>query len=201
MKRHLYVPALVLTAFGLAGCAALLQGDRLRPEPVARRGLEALERQEFDAAITDLTWVATHFLDRSVGKHALLALAVAELDPGNPGRRPEEGAEHLARFRRLTDWPPWTVPVANALRGLALEVRDAEARARRAERAARRAVREAREATARADEAGESERNARTENRSLRTRMSRLEAELQETREQLEEARVEVERMRRILGS
>jgi hypothetical protein len=151
MRIRTHVPGSLLLAVCLAGCAALFQtGAHPRPEPIAERGLAALERADYDAAIPDLEWVSSHFPDRPVGRYALLALAAAELDPANPQRRPDTGAEILARFRAMEENPRWTVPLANTLRGVVLELRETEARARVAERAATRAEQSAREAAERA---------------------------------------------------
>jgi hypothetical protein len=193
MRTHAYGPALALVAALLAGCASLLPGGAT-PDRIAERGLDALEREQYAAAIADLSWVATHYPDRPAGRYALLALAAAELDPANPERRPDAGAEHLASFRAMEGNPRWTMPVANALRGVLLELRDAEQKARAAERAAAEAQQAARSARGEATQ-------ARAQQSSLGDRVAELERELDETRRQLTRARGEIERMRRTLGN
>jgi hypothetical protein len=193
MRTHAHGPALLLIAVLLAGCASLLPGGTT-PDLIAERGLDALERGEYGAAIADLSWVATHHAERPAGRYALLALAAAELDPANPERRPDEGADHLARFRAMEDNPRWTVPVANALRGVHLELRDTEERATTAERAAAEAQQAARSASRDATQ-------ARSQHSSLGNRVAELELELAETQRQLTRARSEIERMRRTLGN
>jgi hypothetical protein len=185
----------LLIAVFVAGCATLLQSAASpTPEQIAERGLEALARHDYEAAIADLSWVSTYHRDRPVGRQALLALAAAELDPSNPGGRPDVGAELLAAFRAMEDHPTWTVPVANTLRGLLLELRDAQERARVAEDATARADRSARQAVEQASQ-------VRAERTALATRASELERELTRTRHQLARAREEVERIRRTLGN
>jgi hypothetical protein len=201
MRIHPNLPASLLLAVGLAGCATLFQtGSEPRPEPIAERGLAALERGEYEAAIADLEWVATHFPDRPAGRYALLALAAAELDPANPQRRPDAGAELLASFRAMEENPRWTVPLANTLRGVVLELREIEERARVAERAAARAERTARETAERARTAASETSRAQEQEAALRNRVAALERELARSRQQLAEMRGEVQRMRRALG-
>lgn len=190
------VTATLVMALVLSACASLMGGGP-SPERVAERGLAALERGEYAVAIADLEWVATHFRDRRAGRHALLTWAAAELDPANPERRPEAGAELLAEFRALEDNPPWLGPVANTLRGVVLELRDTEERASIAERSALRAERAASEAAERARGAA---REATQAESRLGNRVSQLERELAQSREQLAGMRSEVERMRRALA-
>lgn len=185
----------LLIAVFVAGCATLLQaGSSPGPEQIAERGLAALERHDYDAAVADLSWVSTYHPDRPAGRYALLALAATQLDPANPGGRPDVAGELLATFRAMEDNPKWTVPLANTLRGMMLELRDVQERALAAEGAAARADRSAREAV---DQASQ----VRAERTALANRAVELERELARTRHQLARAREEVERIRRTLGN
>jgi hypothetical protein len=201
MRIPPHVAGTLLMAGYLAGCATLFPGARPSPEQVAERGLAALERGDHVAAIPDLVWVSTHYPDRPAGRYSLLAIAAAELDPANPTGDPDAGAVLLAKFRALSDNPSWTMPVANSLRGLVLELRDARDRARMAERARQRAERVAGEATERAREVAREASRAEAQSATLGNRVGQLERELAESRRQLAEARDEVERMRRTLGN
>lgn len=200
MRIQTHGLVVVLVSVWLAGCATLLHGGP-SPERVAERGLAALERHEYDSARADLEWVSTNFPDRPAGRHALLALAAAELDPANPDRRPDVGADLLAHFRAMEDNPSWTMPVANTLRGLLLELGDTEERAIAAEEAVSRALRSARGAEERADSAAREASQAEARRAALGGRVSALERELAITRQQLAQARDEVRRMRRALGN
>jgi hypothetical protein len=200
MRITPHMAATLLSTVLLGGCAAVLHA-RPNPDRIAERGLASLERGDYESAIADLEWVSTHFPDRTAGRYALLALAAAELDPANPGRRPDSGAEALARFRAMDDNPPWTVPVASSLRGLALELSATADRARAAEATAARAERTARQAESRAREAARAASQARAQRESLGSRVVQLERELAVTRRQLAQSRGEVERMRRALGN
>lgn len=186
--------AYVILAASLAGCATLLQGGgRETPEQVADRGLEALERGDYAAAMPDLIWVSTYHSERPAGRYSMLALAAVELDPANPERRPEIGRELLSEFRMLSENPPWTVPLARALHRLAFEVEDTRERAERAER-------ERDRATAEVGRAEEEASEVRREQRLLQSRVAQLERQLEASRQETAEARRELARMRRALG-
>lgn len=194
MRIHRTLLGYLIVAAAVGGCATLFQGGaRESPEHVAERGLEALERGDYEAATADLRWVSTYHADRGIARYTLLALAAAELDPANPDRQMEAGSERLSEFRALPDNPRWTVPVARAFHRLSLELQGERERADQAESAAR-AARE--RATVAAREAGE----ARTEGATLRLRIGVLERELELSQRQLVEARREVARMRQALG-
>jgi hypothetical protein len=191
-------PFLFIAGLWLTGCAALLQPDsRPGPDRIAARGLAALEEGDYQAGLADLTWVSTHYPDRAAGRHALLALAAALVNPANPVGSLDDGAEVLATFRALPDNPPWTAPLANSLRGLLLELRDARDRTDAAERARAGAEQSAREASERAQTAAE---KAAAREAALEEQVADLERQLEESQRRLAAARAEVARMRRTLG-
>jgi hypothetical protein len=200
MRIHPHRSAVVLVSLWLAGCATLFQGGP-SPERIAERGVAALEHHDYDAGMADLAWVSTHFPDTPAGRYALLALAAAELDPANPRGRPEAGVDLLARFRAMENNPPWTMPLANTLRGLVHELRDSEERANVAEREAARAQRSARAAAEQARGAAREAARAEAQRSAMGSRVGALERELALTRHQLAQAREEVERIRRTLGN
>jgi hypothetical protein len=194
MRTHRTLLGYVILAAAVGGCATLFQGGgRESPERVAERGLEALERGDYDAGMEDLRWVTTYHSDRGIARYALLALAAAELDPANPNRQMESGSERLSELRALADNPPSTVPVIRSLHRLTLELQEEKERADRAEGAARAASERATVAAREADE-------AQSGQAALRSRVGTLERELELSRRQLAEARREVARMRQALG-
>jgi hypothetical protein len=193
MRTHRTLLGYLILAAAVGGCATLFQGGgRESPERVAERGLEALERGDYDAGMADLLWVTTYHPDRGIARYALLVLAASELDPASPDRQLESGSERLSELRALPDNPSWTLPVARSLHRLSLELQEERERADEAERAAQ-AAREL--ATVAAREAEE----AQTGQAALRGRIGALERELELSRRQLAEARREVARMRQAL--
>jgi hypothetical protein len=78
-------------------------------------GVRALKAGNYNAAHTDLGWVAQNFQHEQEGQRALLLLAGLELDPRNPNRRPEVGADLAAGFLRLPDREQWADPLATTL--------------------------------------------------------------------------------------
>lgn len=94
------------------------------PEAAERlsRGLRALAERDYDAAHQDLSRVMAREPRTEDGRRATLVLAAAELDPRNPGRRPDVGADLTARYLADPLAPPWTVPVAETVYLLAREL-------------------------------------------------------------------------------
>lgn len=194
MRTHRNLLGYLILAAAVGGCATLFQGGgRESPERVAERGLEALERGDYEAGMADLRWVSTYHSDRGIARYTLLALAAAELDPANPDRQLEAGSERLSQLRALPDNPSWTVPVVRSLHRISLELQRERERADQAEGAARAARARATVAAREADE-------AQTGQAALRNRVSALERELELSQRQLAEARREVARMRQALG-
>jgi hypothetical protein len=112
----------IVLLFPLAGCAALLQQAPPRPQAVLERGLAAYDRQEFQAAYDDVSWVYSNFWNTRIGERALLTLSAIELDPRNPGRRLIAGAELASAYPGLPHASSPSVPVSHTLEALAREV-------------------------------------------------------------------------------
>lgn len=91
-------------------------------------GVRALARGDFAAARNDLTWVAQNYGLNKEGQRALLVLASLEMDPRNPARRIDAGAELAASYLRLEDTDEWLEPVAQTLYLVGLELGVAEQR-------------------------------------------------------------------------
>lgn len=89
-------------------------------------GVRALKGGNYSAAHGDLAWVAQNYQHETVGQRALLLLAGLELDPRNPNRRPEIGADLAAGYLRVPGREEWTDPLASTLYllGTELGVRD-----------------------------------------------------------------------------
>lgn len=114
-------PILILFV-GLQGCAPFLQNDRQGPEKVLENALISLDRGDFVAAYENLSWVHEHHWGSPAGERALLAMTAVEMNPRNPGRRIEIGAELGHRFADLPSPSPWNIPVAETFRLLAEEM-------------------------------------------------------------------------------
>ncbi|MGH7481618.1 MAG: hypothetical protein ACRELV_05640, partial [Longimicrobiales bacterium] len=146
--------ASVAMLLALGGCAALRGWQEPEPEPDAETGLAAglaaLEAQDYLEAHDRLTAVYSVYPDDPVGAKALLALAAMELDPRNPGRRLDVGAEIIGRYFMMDSVPRWQWPLLETTYLLALELGAAEYRVERAEVEAAAALEVA--AEARADE-------------------------------------------------
>jgi hypothetical protein len=85
-------------------------------------GLEALAERDYDAAYEDLSWVLARQPRTEDGRRATLVLAAAELDPRNPRRRPDVGADLTARYLADPLARPWIVPIAETVYLLAREL-------------------------------------------------------------------------------
>jgi hypothetical protein len=112
---------------------SLLRSDE---EERFEAGMRALGNGDYVAAHRELSWVAEHSAHKSEGQRALLVLASMEMDPRNPSRRTDVGADLAATFLRLPERDAWVDPVAQTMYLLGLELGAAEERAQRAERAA-----------------------------------------------------------------
>ena len=120
----------------MVGCATVSSVWRADEEQRFAAGMRALANADYAVAHRELAWVAEHFAHKSVGQRALLVLASMEMDPRNPSRRTDVGADLAATFLRLPDRDDWVDPVAQTMYLLGLELGAAEERAQRAERAA-----------------------------------------------------------------
>ena len=128
---------LVVAVTGLAvGCAtlsfALDSGKGSRFDA----GVQALARGEYARAHTELTWVAQRYGHQDEGQRALLLLSALEMDPRNPSRRNEVGADLAANYLRLPDRDAWIDPLAQTLYLLGLELGAAEQKAEEAKQQA-----------------------------------------------------------------
>jgi chemotaxis protein histidine kinase CheA len=169
MRR--FAGALLVALVGLAGsgCAALRAEPEPDPEQHLAWGLTALENQDYQTAHAHLAWLVSYFWNQPVGQRAMLALAAAEMDPRNPGRRLGIGAQIASDYLRLEETAAWLRPVVESAYLMALELgaaeeeiaqlsqereaaqaaaRQARAQAQRAQQAARAAEAEARRARA-----------------------------------------------------
>jgi hypothetical protein len=125
----------------LVGCATLKAPLESRGEQRFEEALAALGRGDYRSAHEGFTWVAQNERDDDHGQHALLILAALELDPRNPERRIAQGADVAASYLGVPDKEEnWTVPVAQTLYLLGLELGAAEERVEKAEREAERAA-------------------------------------------------------------
>ncbi len=159
--------AMVLIA---AGCAALQVEREPDPEEKLVEGLAALDRRDYRAAFEPLSWVYTRYWNEPVGQRALLALTAAELDPRNPSRRLDVGADLAGRYLRLPGIAAWTEPLVETVYLLALELGAAEERVAEAEEEEEEARAEAREARAEAREARAEAQAARAQAQRERAR-------------------------------
>lgn len=131
------VPAVVLV-----GCATISSAFRSGGDDRFKTGVQALSNGDYNTARSELSWVAQHYSGNDEGQRALLILAALEMDPRNPTRRTDVGADLAASFLRLPERDTWVDPVAQTLYLLDLELGAAEQRAEAAEAAQQRTQRE-----------------------------------------------------------
>jgi outer membrane protein assembly factor BamD (BamD/ComL family) len=130
------VLAVAMLALLLAGCATVSSLTTSNEEKRFDAGMRALANGDYATAHKELAWVAERHANKSEGQRALLILAAMEMDPRNPARRTDVGADLAATFLRLPERDGWVDPVAQTMYLLGLELGAAEERAQRAERAA-----------------------------------------------------------------
>lgn len=104
----------------MTGCGATfsLPGPTtgaVSPEQRQARAAAALQEEDFDLARRDLLALASDCSAGSHGRQALLTLAAAELDTGNPDRSPVLAAYLAERYLLLPDRVPEDVPLARTL--------------------------------------------------------------------------------------
>ena len=134
MKRATLLVAAVAVVF--VGCATLTSALRSNEEERFDQGMRALVNGDYNKAHDHFAWVAEHYGHESSGQRALLVLAAMEMDPRNPSRRTDVGADLVATFLRLPERDSWVDPVAQTLYLQGLELGAAEQRAEKAEREA-----------------------------------------------------------------
>jgi hypothetical protein len=110
----------------LIGCATLTSVLHSSEEGRFNAGVNALANGDFTKAHAEFSWIAQHYADKSIGQRALLILAAMELDPRNPARRVNVGADLAASFLRLPEREAWVDPVAQTLYLLGLELGTAQ---------------------------------------------------------------------------
>jgi DNA repair exonuclease SbcCD ATPase subunit len=160
MKRFAGTFLAVLVAMAVHGCATL-QGERdADPEQHLAWGLAALEQQDYQTAHAHLAWLVSYHWHRPVGQRALMALAAAEVDPRNPGRRLGVGAQLSSDYLRLEETPEWLRPVMESFYLMSLELGAAEEEIAQLEREREAAERAARAARAQAQRAQTAARSA-----------------------------------------
>lgn len=113
------LPVAVCTIL-MTGCGATfsLPGPTtgaVSPEERQARAAAALQEGDFDLARRDLLALASDCSAGSHGRQALLTLAAAELDTGNPDRSPVLAAYLAERYLLLPDRVPEDVPLARSL--------------------------------------------------------------------------------------
>ncbi len=202
---------LAVCTSGLAACSVLHLAQGGDAENHLQAGLGALDTADYGRAARQLTAAYQASPDDEDGRHALLALAAAELDPRNPQRRMDEGARLAGGYLRLRTEERWVAPAASTLYLMALELGAVTARADSAQAQADSARAEAGAAQrtlARVDRAlprlpGEpiTVRLARlqAERDTLQARVHQLDDALAEKDRQLAEKTEEIQRIRRTL--
>lgn len=108
-------------ALALSWACATAPADRTPPappvEPATRadKAMTALQREAYRPAREELLALASDCRSGAYGRRALLLLAAAELDTGNPDASPREAARLAAVYLRLPDADPEELPLARAL--------------------------------------------------------------------------------------
>lgn len=106
----------VLLAASMGACAALSPTPRnVTPAERAQRAMTALQRGAFALARYDLLVLASDCRSGRHGRDALLLLAAAELDTGNPDGSPRLARHLAARYLLLPEASPERIPLARSL--------------------------------------------------------------------------------------
>jgi hypothetical protein len=124
MRRSVWLPGLAAILL-LPACLPIWRPGAAAEAEAEERlvmGVAALRAGDWAAGGEELAAVYTHWADRPLGRQALLALAAGALDPRNPERRPAAAAELAGRYLALPEVPYWSVPLAEALYLLGLEL-------------------------------------------------------------------------------
>jgi hypothetical protein len=201
--------ALGAIALAFSGCAHRQSGGENAEEQL-RLGISALAQGDFAAGTNALLAVSNQSPDSQEGRHALLALAAAALDPRNPNRGEAVSAGLAARYLGSVAEPDWTKPVAEALYLLALDQgatdsarAEAETDAQKARAETRRVLNQARAGTLPTlpggQSAGSRVRALEQERDKLAARAKQLEQELERRERQVAESQAELDRIRKTL--
>jgi hypothetical protein len=97
------------------GCTAVPGAHRLTPANRAERAMTALQREAYRPARQELLALAGDCRSGEYGRKAILLLATAELDTGNPEGSPHAAARFASTYLMLPDATPEDVPLARAL--------------------------------------------------------------------------------------
>lgn len=122
MSRREWALAVLLAASAGACAAFSPTTQRVTPAERARRAMTALQREAFALARYDLLVLASDCRSGRHGRDALLLLAAAELDTGNPDGSPRLARHLAARYLLLPDASPERLPLARSLYRLAFDL-------------------------------------------------------------------------------
>lgn len=129
------VTALVAAvACGVMGCATVSSVWSTQSKDRFEAGVTALKTADYATAHRELSWVAQHYGHEKEGQRALVLLAASELDPRNPNRRVDAGADLVATYLRLAHNDEWLAPLATTMYLMATELGTTEQRAEQTER-------------------------------------------------------------------
>jgi outer membrane protein assembly factor BamD (BamD/ComL family) len=137
--------------FAAVGVTTITACATLRPSKPSdndlrfNNGVKALNSGDFATAESTLNTIVQAGTTEQLNQRALLVLAAAQMDPRNPNRKIESGAQLAARFLLLPERDLWVDPIAQTLYLLGLELSQAEQRADRAEQQAEQAQAKQRE--------------------------------------------------------
>lgn len=119
--------SVVLLLLGSGACASTPVGsDGVDPRVRSRSALVALSSESFAEARTALLALGADCTAGSFGRDALLLLAAAELDTGNPEGSPTLATHLAGAYLRLPGADPREIPVARALYRLAADLHEAD---------------------------------------------------------------------------
>jgi hypothetical protein len=127
MMRRVWLACLAATLL-LAACVPIWRAGAAAEAEAEERlvmGVASLAAGDWAAGGEELARVYTNWADRALGLQALLALAAGALDPRNPERRPALAAELAGRYLAHAEAAYWSVPVAEAVYLVALELAEA----------------------------------------------------------------------------
>lgn len=201
MKRA--AVCIALLSAGIAGCAALRPERENGADGDLERGLDALAAQDYATARTVLDRVYRLHWQERLGQSALLALTAAEIDPRNNERRLSVASDLAARYLNVPGTPQWTVPVAESLYLLAVELGAQEDSLQQAQADRRQAEAEARRLRALPQSQRETVpariRRLENERNEVQRRLRDTEQRLATREKELRDAQQELERIRKTI--